>query len=109
MQRSAQGQKAQAWYKSKRWQTLRREQLARHPYCQCPHHEGQKIPANVVDHRKPHKGDARLFWDRRNLQSMTKECHDSMKQSQERGGVGFSKGCDAQGWPLVPIAGARDG
>lgn len=79
---------------------MRQIWLNRHPFCQCPHHYGLKIPATVVDHIKPHKGDARLFFNTNNLQSMTKECHDRYKQSMEKGGKGFDQGCDAQGNPL---------
>ena len=88
------------WYKTRRWKDLRARQLARFPHCQCPHHKGQSIPADVVDHIVPHKGDTRLFHDPRNLQSMTKECHDRFKQSQEKGGSGFLKGNDEYGNPL---------
>ena len=91
----------QRLYKTKRWQRLRARQLKLHPYCQCPHHKGQKVLANVVDHIKPHRGDPRLFWNPANLQSMTKHCHDKYKQSQERGGAGF-QGCNEQGDPLDP-------
>ena len=90
----------QKWYKLKRWKTLRLAQLAKEPYCQCAHHQGQKIKANVVDHIKPHKGDSKLFWNPSNLQSMLKVCHDKFKQSQEKGGKGFDQGCDEQGYPL---------
>ncbi len=95
------------WYKAKRWQSLRARQLRLHPYCQCPHHEGKKLRADdpehggaVVDHIEPHRGDAKLFFSRRNLQSMTKQCHDRYKQSEESGGAGFLKGSDEDGWPL---------
>ena len=87
-------------YKSKRWQKLRKEHLARQPYCQCLHHKGQFVRGNVVDHIIPHKGDLHKFWSRGNLQTMTKQCHDKFKQSQERGGRGFNQGCDEQGNPL---------
>lgn len=90
--------KAQKWYKSKRWQKVRGRQLARHPYCQCPLHEGKYLLANVVDHIEPHRGDPRKFWSVRNLQSLTKQCHDSWKQRKERGGV--EVGCRADGTPL---------
>ena len=91
-----------SWYSSKRWRRLRAEILAKQKYCQCPHHRGKCVEANVVDHIIPHKGDTKLFWDRSNLQVLTKECHDKYKQSQERGGAGFDMGCDAQGNPLNP-------
>lgn len=89
-------------YRSKRWQRMRARHLVLHPYCQCPHHKGQsfKEDAMVVDHIKPHRGDVFLFWDDRNLQTMTKTCHDRFKQSEEKGGVGFLKGSDVTGWPL---------
>ena len=96
------------WYKSRRWQALRASQLKDHPFCQCPHHLGQRVRADhpnfggvaIVDHKKAHKGDAKLFWSRRNLQSMTKQCHDRHKQSEESGGVGFLKGAGVDGLPL---------
>ena len=73
------------------------------PWCQCQHHVGQKVKANVVDHIKPHKGDSKLFWNPKNLQSMLKVCHDKYKQSQEKGGLGFDIGCDAMGNPSNPM------
>ncbi len=92
------------WYKTKEWQALRADQLARHPYCQCPHHRGldRTAVATRVDHTEPHEGDRRKFWNRANLQSLTTECHDKYKQSQERGGHGFLVGSDEDGWPLDP-------
>lgn len=85
---------------------MRAAQLSKQPYCQCPHHEGKQVRADdpryggaVVDHKEPHRGDERLFWNGK-LQSMTKQCHDSFKQSQERGGAGFLAGCDEDGIPL---------
>lgn len=88
------------WYKTKRWQKLRLQQLQKHPFCQCPHHVGMRLKATVCDHIKPHRGDPRLFWNRKNLQSLTKECHDRFKQSEEKGGAGFDKGSNEQGEPL---------
>ncbi|BAQ16926.1 hypothetical protein [Methyloceanibacter caenitepidi] len=95
----------EAWahlYKTKRWRQLRLAQLRRHPMCQCPHCKEKGLPAEVVDHIERHAGDRKLFFDRRNLQSMAKECHDRFKQSQERGGAGFDRGCDEHGLPLNP-------
>ena len=79
---------------------MRARQLRAHPYCQCPHHKGKGERANVADHIEPHKGDPRLFWNPRNLQSMAQHCHDKYKASQERGGHGFNAGCDEHGEPL---------
>jgi len=87
-------------YKTKQWRSLRKYQLMKQPWCQCPHHHGLKIPANIVDHIKPHKGNRSLFFDSTNLQSLTKQCHDKQKQSEERGGRGFDMGCNENGEPL---------
>lgn len=40
--------------------------------------------ADLVDHITPHKGDQRLFWDRRNWQPLCTPCHSGAKQSEER-------------------------
>ena len=90
--------RTQKWYKTGRWRRIRARQLARYPYCQCPLHEGKKLLANVVDHKRPHRGDSRKFWNTSNLQSLTKQCHDSWKQRQERGG--HEIGCREDGTPL---------
>lgn len=58
------------------------------------------MEADTVDHIVPHRGDSRLFWDPKNLQSMNKDCHDKYKQSAEKGGAGFLQGCNADGEPL---------
>lgn len=88
------------WYKTKRWRRLRKLVLGEHPMCQCPHCQGNNLEADVVDHITPHRGEARLFWNRKNLQAMNKQCHDKYKQSQEKGGKGFDAGCDTSGIPL---------
>ena len=94
--------RTQALYRSPRWKTLRANHLSRHPFCQCPHHDGKRIKEKrmVVDHKTPHRGNLKLFWDSSNLQTMTKTCHDKFKQSQEKGGAGFLMGCDEHGMPL---------
>lgn len=38
----------------------------------------------VADHKVPHRGSERLFWDETNLQTLCKACHDSDKQSEEQ-------------------------
>ncbi|KQY27191.1 endonuclease [Rhizobium sp. Root482] len=78
-----------AWYKTERWRKLRHVILLRDNYtCQktgvlCI----GKYPAPnsaVVDHKEPHRGDERLFWDQGNLQTVSKAYHDSEKQKLER-------------------------
>lgn len=81
-----------AWrhlYKRVGWERLRRDQLESNPFCcfcaeSTPLGEMPTV-AEVVDHKTPHKGDERLFFDPNNLQSLCKLCHDSRKQKMEKG------------------------
>lgn len=67
------------------WQRATKAFLAKpeNQICVC----GCGGKATTVDHRKPHKGDARLFWDRSNWQPMTWPCH-SRKTAAMDGGFG---------------------
>jgi 5-methylcytosine-specific restriction endonuclease McrA len=80
------------WYKTSRWQALRRRVLQRDLYtCQrtgvllIGKHPAPNSP--VVDHIKPHRGDPKLFWDETNLMAVSKAYHDSEKQRQEQGEI----------------------
>ncbi|MGT2514788.1 HNH endonuclease [Sphingomonas panni] len=77
------------WYKTKRWQDLRWEVLRRDLFT-CQWRGCGRVEADtsqlVADHVRAHRGDAKLFWDDRNLQTLCKPCHDSRKQRQERRG-----------------------
>lgn len=49
-------------------------------YCAC----GCGRNADMVDHITPHRGDMRLFWNRKNWQALASApCHSSKKQSME--------------------------
>ena len=61
---------------------------------------GRTVEANVVDHVKPHRGNLGLFFDRGNLQSLCKSCHDSHKQAQEHSAGGLLRGSGHDGRPL---------
>lgn len=83
-----------------RWRRARAAFLAEHPLCADHQARGLVAAATVVDHIVPHRGDQALFWDRANWQPLCKGCHDSQKQSIEKGG--HIRGCDADGIPLDP-------
>jgi 5-methylcytosine-specific restriction endonuclease McrA len=87
-------------YKTRRWAKLRAEQLAKEPHCRYCKQAGRVTLATVVDHKTPHRGDTRLFFDEGNLASSCKPCHDGMKQQKERSGT--ERGCNASGTPLDP-------
>jgi 5-methylcytosine-specific restriction endonuclease McrA len=78
-----------ALYNTKRWKQLRLEVLRRDGFTcqQTGVRLTGKAPAPnspVVDHIRPHRGDAALFFDPANLQSVSKAWHDSEKQRQEK-------------------------
>ena len=79
---------AKRGYDSK-WVKARKAFLAEHPTCQCADcvASGQPLPADVVDHITPHRGDPRLFWDSANWQAMNHVCHNR-KTARENGGFG---------------------
>jgi len=81
-----------AWYKTARWRALREAVIKR---------DGQtcqrtgvalvgRYPAGnspVVDHIRPHGGDPKLFWDMANLQTVSRDYHDTTKRTLERRGL----------------------
>jgi 5-methylcytosine-specific restriction endonuclease McrA len=87
-------------YNTKRWRVERLDHLRSEPFCRFCAEQGRKIPATVVDHIQPWRGNLTLFWDRTNWQSLCKSCHDGAKQRLERSG--HLVGSDASGMPLDP-------
>jgi 5-methylcytosine-specific restriction endonuclease McrA len=68
-----------------RWRRESAAFLARpeNGFCCC----GCGERADTVDHKKPHRGDPVLFWDRRNWRPMYGRCH-SRKTATQDGGFG---------------------
>lgn len=59
-----------------RWRKARKSFLQTHPLCEECLKRGVYTKATVVDHRVPHRGDSKLFWDQSNWQALCKPCHD---------------------------------
>lgn len=70
-------------YSTRRWQSLRAEQLTREPLCRMCMAEDRVTAAVVCDHVEPHRGDVTKFWAGP-FQSLCKRHHDSEKQREER-------------------------
>lgn len=60
-----------------RWQKAREAFLWRNPMCAYCMRDGRAETATVVDHVVPHRGDKKLFWDRKNWQPLCKPHHDA--------------------------------
>jgi 5-methylcytosine-specific restriction enzyme A len=58
------------------WELARERYLADHPLCVECFRDDRLTPATVVDHVIPHRGDAVLFWDESNWQSLCTTCHN---------------------------------
>lgn len=80
---------ARAWYRTERWKKLRMQAFLRDGFiCQ---RTGEllvgKYPAPnspVANHKVPHRGDPKLFWDLGNLETVAKSVHDSLIQAEEQ-------------------------
>lgn len=97
-----------------RWQKARQAFLIENPLCCRCRAVGTVVPAEVVDHKIPHRmawalrsgdqaqiAEARArFWDKSNWQSLCADCHNSDKQREERSGRVI--GCASDGVPLDP-------
>jgi len=86
-----------AWYKTQRWYAIRSKRLRDEPLCRMCAEQGRVGKAWIVDHIKPHKGDAALFFSYENTQSLCETHHNRDKQREERGRF---QAVDADGWPL---------
>lgn len=89
-------------YGSAQWKHTRLAVLDRDMYlCQQCLRMGKETALTVsspVHHKTPHKGNRILFFDPNNLESVCKDCHDSIIQMQEK--HGYSQACDVNGYPL---------
>lgn len=89
-------------YNCSRWRKLRLAQLNKEPLCAyCIEFEDRYTEATVADHKQPHRGNLKLMYDPKNLQSLCAFHHNSYKQRLEKRGVN-AIGCDEDGNPLDP-------
>lgn len=68
-----------------RWRKTRIGFLAKHPLCVACEGGGHVVPATVVDHVIPHRGDRALFWDRGNWQPLCAACHNAKTAREDSG------------------------
>ena len=69
----------ESFYKSKRWQRLRKAVLARDGYqCQESKRYGKALPATTVHHIFPREDYPQYQWESWNLISLSADVHDQM-------------------------------
>ena len=68
------------------WKKHRDQFLLEHPLCVECRRKGYVMPATVVDHIVPHKGDKDLFWDKTNWQPLCETHHNIKTATEDRGG-----------------------
>ncbi len=80
-------------YQDPDWRRASAALLRERRWCECGEcleHEragGARLPSGIVDHVVPHRGDPRLFWDRKNWRALARSCH-SRKTARADGGFG---------------------
>ena len=83
-----------------KWQRERLIFLGKHPLCERCQAIGRTTAATVVNHRIPHKGDWKLFWDRKNWEPSCQPHHDRDIKKEEM--TGIRKGVTDKGRPIDP-------
>lgn len=86
------------WYKLKRWQAIRDQQLTIEPRCQRCLAQGRVVRATVCHHVIKHDGDPALFWSGP-FASSCQDCHDRVEQGIEA--RGYEIGNDISGRPVA--------
>lgn len=70
-----------------KWEIERKEYLIDHCWCvECLKNNIYTL-ATEVDHKIPHEGNMKLFWDKSNWQALCKSCHSrkTLKENKEKG------------------------
>lgn len=67
-----------------RWRKARLAYLDDNPLCVMCQANGLLVPATVVDHIIPHRGNQHRFWDMDNWQALCKSCHDHKTNTIDR-------------------------
>lgn len=70
-----------------KWRKARLAFLQANPLCKHCMENNKLTEATRVDHIVPHRGDKKLFWDRKNWQPLCESCHNR-KTAKEDGGFG---------------------
>ena len=73
------------------WNKQRDQFLNENPLCADCGKRGYIVPATVVDHIIPHKGNDVLFWDQTNWQPLCESCHNRKTATEDKGGWSYQR------------------
>jgi len=90
--------KSEKWRKRKKYLDARKKFLQTHKHCAICDRYARKEPATVMDHIRPHRDDADLFWGEDNWQALCKYHHDQ-KTATEDGALGNPE--RSHDWPDI--------
>ena len=70
---------------------MRAAQLLLDPFCAECAKQGRRVRASDVDHIRDHKGNAKIFFDANNLQSLCHSCHSrkTLAELQRTGAANY--------------------
>jgi 5-methylcytosine-specific restriction protein A len=71
------------WYRTSRWRRLRASAFRRDPLCAKCKSLGLVKVGTDADHRIPHDGDPRLFWELSNVQVLCAKHHSAKTRGEQ--------------------------
>ena len=87
------------FYSTAAWKKMREAHLIKEPVCQFCLAVGRVNGTDlIIDHVTPHRGNRKLFFNRENIQTLCRSCHDSRKRMLDLDGYDPQVGAD--GWPV---------
>jgi 5-methylcytosine-specific restriction endonuclease McrA len=66
------------------WDRERAAFLTANEFCVRCANEGVRTTATIINHKRPHRGDRGLFWQRSNWEAVCAYHHNSVIQAEER-------------------------
>ena len=90
--------KSEKWRKRKKYLNARKKFLQTYKHCAICERYARYKQATVMDHIRPHRDDADLFWSESNWQALCKYHHDQ-KTATEDGALGNTE--RSHDWPDI--------
>lgn len=66
------------WIHSTRYRVAIGVYKSENPLCERCLKENRMVPVYIVHHKIPHEGNAELFWNRDNWESVCNPCHEKV-------------------------------